>query len=46
MGKIKGALKQNNNVYVKYVKVAKMYCRTHWDTTGKQIQEWQSEEFK
>ncbi len=34
---------QNNKVYIKFVKAANMWCRTHWDDKGKQVLEWSSE---
>ena len=32
-----------DDVFVKYVKKARMWCRTHWDKDGIQKQEWFSE---
>ena len=45
MSKEKKILKENNNIYIKFVKRANMWCRTHWES-GKQIIEWSSEKFK
>ena len=33
----------DDRILIKFVKVAKMWCRTHWDEQGVQIQAWSIE---
>lgn len=38
--KIKDTIKKREDIFIKYVKRARMWCKTYWDDQGFQKQEW------